>query len=459
MPLHFWLPSAHANAPSHVSALLSGVMLKIGVYGLLRTLTLFRNAPAAWGGLLLLLGTASAVLGVLFAIAQHDLKHLLAYHSIENIGIILMGMGLALIGHARGRLDWMALGLAGCLLHVWNHSLFKSLLFFSAGSTIHASGSRDIDRMGGLAKLMPRTAALFFLGAAAICGLPPLNGFVSELFIYLGLFRTLDGAAAMALITLATPCLAFVGALALACFVKAYGAVFLGVARTSRAARAHEAPHAMTAPMAVLALCCAAIGIVPALAVPALHRVIAQWGGGPDLRTLAPLGALTAINIPLGILLLAAYAMSSSLGAMGKRTRLPVGSPASTEQHGQTSTLAHGTHDTNGTRAAYGIRPVRSGHRQASTWDCGYAASSPRMQYTASSIAQAIVWLFRGVLRPSCQEVRITSPFPESARFESHVGNVVLDRGSCPVGVASGRALPGSGSSNRAACSATSCTS
>jgi len=443
MPLHFWLPSAHANAPSHVSALLSGVMLKIGIYGLLRTLTLFPNAPAAWGGLLLLLGTASAILGVLFALGQHDLKRLLAYHSIENIGIILMGVGLALVGHALGRPDWMALGLAGCLLHIWNHSLFKSLLFFAAGSTIHAVRTREIDRMGGIGRLMPRTAALFFLGAAAICGLPPLNGFVSELFIYLGLFRTLDGGNGLALVALAAPCLAFVGALALACFVKAYGAVFLGVARTPRAARAHESSHAMTAPMAALALGCAAIGVVPALAVPALHRVIAQWGGGPDLRSLAPLGALTAINIPLAILLLAAFAVGTRtwLGAMGKRATesekdrgrfFPL--PRSTEGGNEEADIPQTPNPlpVGSPARPRGTQPASSRHRHAPTWDCGYAASSPRMQYTASSFAQAIVNLFRGVLRPSFHEVKIDTPFPASSRFESHVGDVVLDRAISP---------------------------
>ena len=184
MPLHFWLPSAHANAPSHVSAVLSGVVLKMGIYGLVRVLSLLPTPPVGWGGLVLLLGVVSGLLGVVFALGQHDLKRLLAYHSVENIGIILMGLGLAMIGCSTGRAEWVVLGMAGCLLHVWNHSLFKSLLFLCAGSVLHGAGTREIDHLGGLAKSMPWTAAMFLVGAVAICGLPPLNGFVSEFYVY-----------------------------------------------------------------------------------------------------------------------------------------------------------------------------------------------------------------------------------------------------------------------------------
>src|SRR5205807_3118219 len=191
MPMHVWLPSAHANAPSHVSALLSGLMIKMGIYGLVRICSLLPTPPVWWGSLLLGFGAISGVLGVAFAIGQHDLKRLLAYHSIENIGIIVMGLGLAMLGRSLNRTDWILLGLGGALLHVWNHALFKSLLFLSAGSVVHAAHTREIDRLGGLGKVMPCTAFCFLIGAVAICGLPPLNGFVSELLIYLGLFRSL----------------------------------------------------------------------------------------------------------------------------------------------------------------------------------------------------------------------------------------------------------------------------
>src|SRR5437879_10752784 len=191
MPLHVWLPSAHAAAPSHVSAIMSGVLIKMGIYGLVRVTSLLPAPPLEWGGALLVLGVVSGVLGVAFAIGQHDLKRLLAYHSIENIGIIVMGLGLSLLGRSLNRADWVVLGLSGALLHVWNHALFKALLFLSAGSVIHAVHTRAIDHLGGLAKAMPWTALSFLVGAVAICGLPPLNGLVSEFLISLGLFGTL----------------------------------------------------------------------------------------------------------------------------------------------------------------------------------------------------------------------------------------------------------------------------
>ncbi len=186
----------------------------------------------------------SGVLGVAFAIGQHDLKRLLAYHSIENIGIIVMGIGLAMIGRSLGRADWVILGMGGSLLHVWNHALFKALLFLSAGSVIHSAHTREIDHLGGLAKAMPWTSLCFLVGSVAICGLPPLNGFVSEFLIYLGLFGTLvpRGGPTYAGAAFAAPALALIGALAVACFVKVYGAVFLGSARSEHARHAHESP-------------------------------------------------------------------------------------------------------------------------------------------------------------------------------------------------------------------------
>ena len=246
MPLHVWLPSAHAIAPSHVSALMSGVIIKMGIYGLVRVTSWLPDPPLAWGAILLALGAISGILGVAFAIGQHDLKRLLAYHSIENIGIIVMGLGLALIGRSLDRPEWVILGLSGCLLHVWNHATFKALLFFAAGSVIHAAGTRDIDHLGGLAKTMPRTAFCFLVGAVAICGLPPLNGFVSEFFIYLGSFGTFVNKTppSFAVAGFGAAALALIGALAVACFVKVYGAVFLGTARLEHGPHGTNLPRA-----------------------------------------------------------------------------------------------------------------------------------------------------------------------------------------------------------------------
>ncbi len=263
-PLHIWLPSAHANAPSHVSALLSGVAIKMGVYGLVR-FTGWLPTPAGAGWIIAGLGVISAVLGVAFALAQHDLKRLLAYHSVENIGIILIGLGFALIAREQGNPAWGSLALLGGLLHIWNHGLFKGLLFLGAGSVLHATGTRQMSLLGGLWRPMPWTATCFALGAAAICGLPPLNGFVSELLVYLGLFGAVDarGVAAAGAVPAAI-LLGVTGALALACFVKVTGVVFLGLPRSPKTDRAHECGWFMRGPMIGLAAACVVIGPAPA---------------------------------------------------------------------------------------------------------------------------------------------------------------------------------------------------
>jgi len=407
MPLHFWLPGAHANAPSHVSAMLSGVVLKMGIYGLVRFLSLMPDPPAAWGGLVLTLGAVSGLLGVVFALGQHDLKRLLAYHSVENIGIILLGLGLALLGRSLQHPEWVALGLAGCLLHVWNHALFKPLLFFTAGSVLHGTRTRQLDQLGGLAGPMPWTALMFLVGAVAICGLPPLNGFVSEFLVYLGLWRTVaapvtgvgagmvaGGDAGLGAAMLAVPVLAMIGALAVACFVKVYGSVFLGLPRTPAAARAHESPLSMRAPMLVLALCCALIGLAPALVVPVLRPVLAHWSpeagaAVPGLGSLAPLSTLSALSV-----LLVALVLALAL-ALARKARLA----------------------------------PRQG-----TWDCGYARPTSRMQYTASSFAQSIVDMFGWVLRQHVQQPRLEGHFPAQAKMQTHVDELVLDRALLPAG-------------------------
>jgi formate hydrogenlyase subunit 3/multisubunit Na+/H+ antiporter MnhD subunit len=395
VPLHFWLPGAHAAAPSHVSAFMSGVVLKMGVYGLVRWFALLPAPPPAWGGLVLLAGAASAVLGVVFAIAQHDLKRLLAYHSVENIGIILMGLGVALIGRSAGRPEWVALGLAGCLLHVWNHSFFKALLFFGAGAVRPATHPRRLDRLGGLARAMPWTAGFFLLGAVAICGLPPLNGFVSEWFVYLGLFKSaLAGGRGGLAPLLGVPALAMTGALAVACFVKVFGGVFLGVARTHAARSAHEAPFAMLLPMGVLALCCAVVGVAPWLAAPAVDAAVACWSADAGVApvavgSLAPLGALSAASV--AVLVFAGGPLLLLVRRAGAVRRGP-------------------------------------------TWDCGYARPTGRMQYTASSFAQMLVRFFGGVLRPRGRAPELRRVFPGPSRMHSHVDEAVLDRVLLPAG-------------------------
>jgi hydrogenase-4 component B len=409
MPLHVWLPGAHANAPSHVSAVMSGVMLKMGIYGIVRTVSLLPLPPAWWGGLLLTLGAASGVLGISFAIGQRDLKRALAYSSIENIGIITIGLGLALVGRTLGRWDWVALGLGGSLLHVWNHGLFKSLLFLNAGSIIHAVHTREIDRLGGLAVKMPRTALLFMVGAAAICALPPLNGLVSEWLIYVGLFRTtgigsVDPGKAWPFAALAVPAMALIGALALACFVNLMGTLFLGQPRSDSGDKAHDPPAVMTLPMLLLALGCVAVGLLPGVFAPALDRAILAWmpDRTPGMEPLAGLVPFAWISrAAIGLLALAGLAAVALRWFQSRR-------------------------------------PLEA----SGTWDCGYARPSPRMQYTGSSFGQVLVGLFGWALWPRSHRPPVAGPFPHSASFKSHVPDTVLDRLLMPVFNRAGRHLP-----------------
>jgi hydrogenase-4 component B len=396
MPLHIWLPGAHAVAPSHVSAIMSGVNIKVATYGLIRVMSLMPAPPLAWGAIILALGVVSGVLGVALAIGQHDLKRLLAYHSIENIGIIVIGLGLALIGRSIGREDLVILGLGGCLLHVWNHALFKALLFLSAGSIIHSVHTREIDHLGGLAKTMPWTSLCFVVGSVAICGLPPLNGFVSEFLLYLGLFGTLATGArrTFAGAAFAAPALALIGALAVACFVKVYGAIFLGTPRSEHARHAHEAPLSMLGPMSVLVACCFLIGLAPLLVTPILASGISAWAPslndpGARLVSLAPLNWITT----MGLLLVAALMVAGSL-----------------------------------LRFQLGRTPVASG----ATWGCGYLAPTPRMQYTSSSFAQMLVGMFAWVLRPRTDSPEELPLFPRRADFHSEVPDAVLDDAVLP---------------------------
>lgn len=394
MPLHFWLPSAHANAPSHVSAMLSGVVLKMGIYGLMRFVSLLPHPPHIWGGLILMLGAVSGLLGVVFAIGQHDLKRLLAYHSVENIGIILMGLGLALLGKSTGQPVWVVLGLAGGLLHTWNHGLFKGLLFLSAGSVIHGTHTRQIDHLGGLAKRMPRTAAMFLIGAVAICGLPPLNGFVSELFIYMGLLGTMTSqSTAGAFAVLAVPVLAMIGALAVACFVKVYGTVFLGTARTHATKQAHESPLTMQGPMAVLAACCGVIGLAPMLFAGILNSAIVDWVGASDIA-LPGIGQVFPLRI-VSVMSVSLVILAASVMVL--------------------------------------LRRLISVDGRVGTWDCGYARPTPRIQYTASSLAQLIVIMFGWVLRPIAHWPHLKRLFAEPASMHSHIDEVVLDRAILPA--------------------------
>lgn len=388
-PLHIWLPAAHANAPSHVSAMMSGFCIKLGVYGLVR-FTGWLPTPAAAGWTLVGFGAVTALLGIAFAFAQSDLKRLLAYCSVENVGIIVTGLGIAMLG-ARHDAAWGRLALAGALLHVWNHGLFKSLLFLGAGSVLHATGTREMSRMGGLWRAMPWTAACFALGAAAISALPPLNGFVSEWLVYLGLLEavTARGPSAWA----AMPALIFLGAtgaLALATFVKAGSIVFLGAPRTAPAQRAHESGRWMLGPMLVLALACTAIGLAPGIFWPAIARACAAWHPAWSAGVAGPLATLGPVQLALAVALASGAAL-----------------------------------------LWFAVR--RRGLRHAPTWDCGYAAPSPRMQYSSGSFAGIAGGWFAWVLLPVRRIRRPRSPFPGAAILLERLPETVLERAIEPA--------------------------
>ena len=390
-PLHIWLPSAHANAPSHVSAMLSGMTLKLGIYGIVR-FSGWLPLPETAGWTVAALGAISAVLGVAFALGQHDLKRLLAYHSVENIGIILIGVGFAMIATAHGHPLWGQLALAGGLLHVWNHGLFKALLFLGAGSVLHATGTREMSRLGGLWQAMPWTAGLFTLGAVAIAGLPPLNGFVSEWLVFLGLFdaATAHTVASWAAVPAAV-LLGVTGALALACFVKVCGVVFSGAPRSEAAKNAHECGWRMRAPMLVLGTLCVAIGLVPALFWMMVAPAVAVWQPAWAGVTLpAPLMALSAFHLGLAALALLAGIM------LWRHVK-------------------------------------RNGLDRAGTWDCGYAAPTARMQYTAGSFAGIINEWFDWILCRDRHEELPEGNFPAQAQQTEHTPETVLEKIVQPI--------------------------
>ena len=380
VPLHVWLPEAHPAAPSHVSAVLSGVMIKTGIYGLIRILMLVGHPPVWWGWMLIGIGFSSGILGVVYALAQHDLKRLLAYHSVENIGIIALGLGLGVLALSTGHPLVAQLGFGGALLHVINHALFKGLLFLGAGAVAHSTGTRDMDRLGGLSKIMPWTALAFIVGAAAIAGLPPFNGFVSEFLIYYGaLLACLPAGMANPLPAIGIVAgLALIGGLAAACFAKAFGIVFLGIPRTDAALAAHECSFTMRLPMLILAAACILIGVGAPWSVAALKSAIAGLTDLPAAQIFAP----TRVMISLRALTIGFTAVAGMLGLLWFMRKL---------------LLKH--------------RVVR----QAPTWDCGYIASTPRMQYTASSFALWFVEAFRWILRTERRRSLPQGFFPNTA--------------------------------------------
>jgi hydrogenase-4 component B len=384
-PFHIWLPHAHPAAPSHISAVMSGVMIKMGIYGIIRLYSLLQANDLIIGRSVLLFGILSAILGVVYALGKHDIKKLLAYHSVENIGIILIGAGIGMIGIALNRPVMAGFGFAGCLLHVLNHSIFKSLLFMGAGSILQKTKSGHIDQMGGLMKRMPITGKTFLVGSISISGLPPFNGFVSEFLIYFAAFQGLDlKGSTLILMMLAIVSLALVGGLAAACFSKVVGIVFLGEPRSEMAASACESGATMKFTMAVLAFSCLIIGIFPqpfiSLAFQGLH---ALHGVSPVAReTISGLSGNLALaaRLLLGLLVL----------VMVLR------------------------------RLLYRKKEVASGP----TWGCGFTRPTSRMQYTGTSYAMTTVDFFQPLVKVNTTYSGIREIFPPAATYETRVDDV-----------------------------------
>ncbi|HIJ81086.1 MAG TPA: hydrogenase [Desulfuromonadales bacterium] len=394
VPLHIWLPSAHANAPSHVSALMSGVMLKMGLYGIFRSLTFFHDPPLIWGGVLTVAGIFSALLGITAAIAQHDLKRLLACSSIENIGIITTALGVALLGISSHNAPLAWLGMAGALLHILNHSLFKPLLFLGSGVIIHACGTRRMNLMGGLAVGMPRAAFLVLIGSVAICGIPPLNGFISEFLLYFGLFKQLQANSLVYLVML-VPLLALVGGLAVIAFIKLYGSVFLGAPHSTAASHPHEPGITMLLPMAVFALLALLVGLLPNYALKLVTPVVYSF-----LPVMARSYDASAVAIVLRQISLAGFFLISAVAVAA---------------------------------ALWWWRLRRSPVGTASTWGCGYQRGTARMQYVASSFSELAVMVFNGTILQRIERPLLQGLFPGRAACVDQSTETILERMIYPL--------------------------
>ncbi|MBU0994599.1 MAG: hydrogenase [Proteobacteria bacterium] len=385
-PFHVWLPHAHPAAPSHISAVMSGVMIKTGIYGILRVYSLLDYHVSVLGMIVLVAGVISGILGVVYALGQHDLKRLLAYSSVENVGIILIGIGIGMIGVATGNPLMAILGFSGGLLHVLNHSIFKSLLFMGAGMVLHKTGTRAIDRLGGLLKRMRITGATFLIGSLAISGLPPFNGFVGEFFIYLGAFNgTLFGNTAFVAGVLAVVSLAVIGGLALACFTKVMGVVFQGEPRSRAAADKDETGNTMLFAMMILASFCIIIGVLPGIFIQMTLKGLSSVSMGYGRIPLEPF-----IQMTENITLAAVVFLMVLLVLLAMRT------------------------------LAYRGKPVgRKG-----TWGCGFTQPTPKMQYTGSSYSASIVEFFRPVAPFQEHHPPVEGRFPEKTIYHSRIDDI-----------------------------------
>lgn len=385
IPFHTWLPEAHPAAPSHVSGVMSGVMIKMGIYGIVRVMTNVQSDWVTIGLIILAISAVSGILGVVMAIVQHDLKKLLAYHSIENIGIIGIGIGLGAVGIGIHSQLLAILGFGGGLLHVLNHSLFKSLLFFSAGSVYQACHTRNIEELGGVIHKMPVTAGLFLTGSLAICGLPPLNGFISEVLIYIGLFKGLSTGTVYQSIymLMAIISLALIGGLAIYCFTKAFGVVFLGTPRSETHIAKSEASNGMLFPQFMTGMMILLIGLFPLLFLKPLFGIISsQFLIGFDPGWMSVTESLSMIG-RMGCVLIGMVALLVFIRYRIMKTREVLRGP---------------------------------------TWGCGYTAGNARQQYTGTSYADAVGGLAEPILHTQRMEQPISEEeiFPGERSFATH---------------------------------------
>lgn len=372
VPVHVWLPRAHPAAPSHVSALMSAVMVKLGIYGLLRVgLDLLGGGPPWWGATLVVIGAATALTGVLYALVDDDLKRLLAYSTVENVGLIVLGAGAGFLFLSLARPEAAALAFSAALLHVVNHAAFKGVLFLGAGSVLHATGIRDINRLGGLVKRAPWTAASFFVGSMAIAALPPFNGFVSEWLLFQSFLPGVASSRASiaVLLTLGVGALALTGGLAAATFVKAFGVSFLAMPRSAEAEHAHEAGWPMRAGMVMLAGACPALAVLTIPVLSTISGVLAGLGGMPATSATFHLGV--TLETPLAMARISPVAILGVLFAASAATWAAV------------------------RLAARGTRRV------SDTWGCGRIGQTARMEYTSTAFAEPLRRIFGELYRPT----------------------------------------------------------
>ncbi|HEU0007737.1 MAG TPA: proton-conducting transporter membrane subunit, partial [Terriglobia bacterium] len=398
IPLHVWLPEAHPVAPSNVSAFMSGVLLKSGIYGLLRVLLDFLGNPPAWWGItLLVLGSVSALLGVLYALVEKDLKRLLAFSSLENIGIILMGMGASLMLSAFGQPVLATLALVAGLYHTLNHACFKGLLFLGAGAVLNGAHTRDLEKLGGLIRRMPKTAFLFLLGAIALCGFPPMNGFVSEWLTYQALLQGFGATDRLVRLNfpIAGALLALTGALAAACFVKAVGITFLSLPRSQQAECAEEAPSSMLLGMGLFGLACIFLGLFPQVVLRLMDPITQQLLG-------------TAISQQLIVgndwVISALSTSEGSISTVGMLSFFLVLLP-----------LPAGL---------WWLLARKEKSVVDETWDCGLDRLTPQMEYTGTAYSKPLQMIFRAIYRPRRQvqaDFAVSRYFTQSIRFQSQI--------------------------------------